>query len=243
MKTKLIFITLAIIVLGITTYIGLHYAKNQVYQHNEISILIDVTDVQKYPITASAVTSLVGINERKWWSYTARVQTLSNYNYTAIAKVELTDAFVAFSNPNKRTKQIAGFTEALNRQLDSVYQSGSGREHSALYEPIIREANRFSNLKGKRIMIIQSDLQEHSELFSVYRNVDYALLQHQSEAVINKLTKYLQPQNLQGIDIYIVYEPKDENDNKRFLMMVHVFQKILESHNATVHISANIITP
>lgn len=243
MKTKLTIITIAIVALGIATYAGLQYAKNKLYQHTEISVFVDVTDIQKNPITAQEITDLADMEHRRWCSYTVRLQTLSNYEYTSIGKVELPDAFVAFSNPYQRKKQVKTFSATLEKELDSLYQTTTTKPHSALYEPIIREANRISHLKGKRLIIIHSDLQEHSDIFSVYNKLDYALLKKNPNEVVKRLTQHIQPINLKGIDVYFIYEPKDEDDNKRFLMMVHVFQTILESHNATVHIGANIVKP
>lgn len=243
MKTKITIITIAIVALGVATYAGLQYAKNKLYKHTEISVFVDVTDIQKNPITAQEITNLADMEHHRWWSYAVRLQTLSNYKYTSIGKVELPDAFMAFSNPKKRKKQIALFNENLKRELNSLYRPNTTKPHSALYDPIIREANRLSHFKGKRFIIIHSDLQEHSELFSIYRKADYVLLQKNPEQVMKRLTDSLQPEDLKGIDFYFIYEPKDESDNKRFLVMVHVFQKILESHNATVHIGANIVKP
>jgi hypothetical protein len=88
---------------------------------------------------------------------------------------------------------------------------------------------------------VRTDLAENSDLLSVYRSSDIIELQKYPDKIIEKLRNKIEPENLKGIAVYFVYKPKNEEDNKRFLLMVSLFKKILETNGAKVSIGTTLI--
>lgn len=241
MKTKIIFsIIFIVLLIGTGVYYLLPVIKNQMLG-NEVVLFIDKTDVQKEQLKVDDIFSLLDMNKHMWQRNKIALQTLSNFEYNNIQEKELPFAFFLLSNPKKRKKEIGQFKTALDTALQSIYAIDSGRTRSSIYEPVVRTLNELSKSKAhSRILIVQSDLQENTQTFSVYRESDYVVLQKHREQIIGRFTKILSLQDIHGIEVYLIYQPKSDADNDRFILMANLFKEILEQKGAVVHIGSNI---
>ncbi|MFN8266483.1 MAG: hypothetical protein U0T31_00615 [Chitinophagales bacterium] len=242
MKTKII---LGIGFLALLISMGIYFLipifKTQIHG-SEITVFIDKTDVQKEQLKVNDIVSLLDIDKHIWQRNKVELQTLSNFQYNNVQEKELPFAFFLVSNPKKRKKDIQQFKTELDSALQSIYDIDSGRTRSSIYEPIVRTLNAVSQSKAhKKILIVQSDLQENTQIFSVYRESDYLLLQRNREQIIERFTKVLALQNIQDIEVYLIYQPKSDADNDRFILMANLFKEILEQKGAIVHIGSNIV--
>lgn len=242
MKTKII-ISIIFIVLLISTgvYYLLPVIKNQM-RGNEVVLFIDKTDVQKEQLKVDDIFSLLDIDKHIWQRNKVALQTLSNFEYNNVQEKELPFAFFLLSNPKKRKKEIVQFKTELDTALQSIYAIDSGRTRSSIYEPVVRTLNELSKSKAhSKILIVQSDLQENTQVFSIYRESDYVVLQKHREQIIGRFTKILPLQDIHGIEVYLIYQPKSDADNDRFILMANLFKEILEQKGAIVHIGSNIV--
>lgn len=243
MKTKIIFSFIFIVLLiGTGIYYLLPVIKNQT-SGNEIVLFVDKTDVQKEQIRTEDITPILELDKSIWKHNKIRFQTLSNYEYNNVKSVELPYTFFLFSSPKKRKKEIKAFTANIESTLKEIYKADSGTANSAIYEPLVREANKLAQSSAsKKVMIVESDLQENTTVFSIYRESDYIQLLKHREQVIAMLDTLLHLNNVTGINIYLVYQPKSDADNERFIMMANLFRNIFEQKGAIVHIGSNIVT-
>lgn len=242
MKTKIILcIGCLALLIGIGIYFLIPIFKTQM-NGSEITVFIDKTDVQKEQLKVNDIVSLLNIDKNIWQRNKVELQTLSNFQYNNVQEKELPFAFFLVSNPKKRKKDIQQFKTELDSALQSIYAIDSGRTRSSIYEPIVRTLNTVSHSKAhKKILIVQSDLQENTQTFSVYRETDYLLLQKHREQIIERFTKLLALQDIQGIEVYLIYQPKSDADNDRFILMANLFKEILEQKGAIVHIGSNVV--
>lgn len=242
MKTKIIFsIILILLLIGTGIYYLLPVIKNNM-RGNEVVLFIDKTDVQKEPIKVEDITPILGLDKSIWKHNKIRFQTLSNYEYTNVKEIELPYTFFLFSNPKKRKKEIIIFTANIDSTLKEIYKADSGKARSSIYEPLVRTANTLAQSKAsKKVMIVESDLQENTNTFSIYRESDYIQLQKHPEQVAERLETLLPLNDVQGIDIYLIYQPKSDADNERFILMAHLFTRIFEAKGAHVHIGSNLV--
>lgn len=242
MKTKIILgIGFLALLIGIGIYFLIPIFKTQM-NGSEVTVFIDKTDVQKEQLKVNDIVSLLDIDTHIWQRNKVELQTLSNFQYNNVQENELPFAFFLVSNPKKRKKEIQQFKTELDSALQSIYAIDSGRTRSSIYEPIVRTLNTVSHSKAhKTILIVQSDLQENTQTFSVYRESDYLLLQKHREQIIERFTKLLALQDIQGIVVYLIYQPKSDADNDRFILMANLFKEILEQKGAIVHIGSNVV--
>lgn len=242
MKTKIILcIGFLALLIGIGIYFLIPIFKTQI-NGSEITVFIDKTDVQKEQLKVNDIVSLLDIDKNIWQRNKVELQTLSNFQYNNVQEKELPFAFFLLSNPKKRKKDIQQFKTELDSALQSIYAIDSGRTRSSIYEPIVRTLNTVSHSKAhKKILIVQSDLQENTQTFSVYRESDYLLLQKHREQIIERFTNVLALQGIRGIEVYLIYQPKSDADNDRFILMANLFKEILEQKGAIVHIGSNVV--
>lgn len=242
MKTKIIFsIIFIVLLIGTSIYYLLPIINNNM-RGNEIVLFIDKTDIQKEQIKVEDITPILELDNHIWKHNKVWFQTLSNYEYNNVKSVELPCTFFLFSSPKKRKKMINVFTTNIDSTLKEIYRADTGKARSSIYEPLVREVNKLVQTKAsKKIMIVESDLQENTTFFSIYRESDYTQLQTHSEQVITRLEKLLPLKNIQGIDIYLIYQPKSDTDNERFILMANLFKDIFEKKGAHVHIGSNIV--
>jgi hypothetical protein len=210
---------------------------------SETVVFVDLTDKQLSEIRGRNLFDYSLVENHTWSRHTVYFESLTNFNYCSIQKVQLDKKFMFLSNPNKRKREILAFGYKLDSALQSLYAQDTGFDNSCIYEPIMREANRLSKVKASsRTIIICSDLQEHNpDFFSVYNRKDIEQLQNNPDKVISRFENKLKPENLSGIKIYINYLPKDFFDNKRFLEMSGIMKIIFESHGAIVKIGPTLV--
>ncbi|MDB5227420.1 MAG: hypothetical protein JWN78_1613 [Bacteroidota bacterium] len=209
---------------------------------SETVVFVDLTDKQLNEIRGRDLFDYSLVENHIWSRHTVYFESLTNFNYSSIQKVQLDKKFMFLSNPNKRKREIMAFGNKLDSALQSLYTIDTGFDNSCVYEPIVRENNRLSKVKAtSRTIIICSDLQENSDLFSVYNRKDIEEIQNNPDKIIARFENKLKPENLTGIHIYINYLPRDYFDNERFIEMSGIIKKIFESHGATVKIGPTLV--
>jgi hypothetical protein len=237
MKTTII---MTITLLGISSAF---YFAPQYFQPGSVaeSVLIDKTDSFLVKPETSDIIPLLHLQENKWQKVKMRVQTISNFNYNAIYSLELPSAISLVSNPTDRNKEIAAFSQKAASAIDSINRLESELQNSCIYTTLITEVNKMASFNDRRrIVIVYSDLLEHSSLFNIYNSKDYQLLKTNREGVKELFKKAMKPTNLHGIQIYFVFKPKSDIDNASFALMSSLFKSILEDAGAEVYIGANL---
>lgn len=231
-------------IIYLTGFFTFHYLayKESLVNDTETVAFVDQTDELTTRITGKQITDFTSTDEYQWSTHTVWVEALTNYNFDNVSKSTLSKTVRITANPYKRNKDLKRFKLQIDSSLNTLYANDSSKSKSCIYEPVMRELNRISKSKAHhRFIIINSDLAENSDLLSVYRSNDFIELQHHQDKVIEKLTNRIKPENFKNIEVYFVYKPKNDEDNRRFMLMVSLFKKILESNGAEVSIGATLI--
>lgn len=226
---------------GFFTYHYLDY-KESLINDSETVAFIDQTDELTTHLSGKQITDFISLDNHQWSTHKVWVEAITNYSYDNVNEITLTSELRMISNPFKRNKEVKRFKQQIDSSLNSLYDNNMSINKSCIYEPVMRELNRLSKSKSHhRFMIINSDLAENSDLFSVYRSNDFTELQNHPDKIMEILRTKIEPENLKGIAVYFVYKPKNDEDNKRFLIMVSLFKKILETNGAEVSIGTTLI--
>lgn len=239
MKTILITISSILLVCAGTLYFA---PQLFVPTYIEESVLIDKTDTFSAKPDANEILALAHLQDDKWRSTRFRIQTVSNVTYNPIAKIELPYVIPLLTNPIERDKDVGVFSQRIKSQIDSINTLSVGFHFSSIYRTVMDEVNTVATLQGKqKIVIIYSDLLEHSLLFNMYDAHDKALLKDNARQVKETFENAVKAGKLTGVQVYFIFRPRTEKENDSFARMVEVYKDILEHAGATVSIGANLI--
>lgn len=231
------------LIIGIGSLMGFVYT----FQRNNnlvtvVGIYIDQTDSFNRAVTARDILAILNPNKYLWGEINVHLTTVTDNNYEEVSVVTLQSKNMLFSNPYSRKEEITVFGDSLTNALFQIRAKPIGRPNTILYEPIVREANRLARTKAERkYLIVESDLSEHSPLFSVYSPKDSLLLETNMDSVSRRLQNEWGLSDLSGLQVFLVYQPKGRLDNERFFLMSALLKKIFEQAGATVTIGANLI--
>ncbi|MBY0481744.1 MAG: hypothetical protein K2Q21_10335 [Chitinophagaceae bacterium] len=93
---------------------------------------------------------------------------------------------------------------------------------------------------AKKILIIHSDLREHSSIFSCYSFAGRNELEQHPESVLKIFdqTKLL-PQNLKNITVIFSFLPRNSIDDTQYYQMSSIYKKMIEARGGRVVIKSN----
>jgi hypothetical protein len=205
----------------------------------EIVVPRDITDSLQAQPQADEILSLYGFERSKWGGAVFRFVDLSDVSFNHASEVKLAPANQWLSNEPEREKEIQKFKEGITKILS--VKSAIGKTHSSLYLPLAMELNRLSQSKADRkVFIVYSDLMENTPAVSFYDSKTFMELQSNSEALTKLFEKEQLLNSLTGIEVHLLFQPKDTLQDEQFKVVSEFYQKLLESKGAQVTIGANL---
>jgi hypothetical protein len=207
----------------------------------EATILFDRTDSMFAQPIAENILANLDLTDNKWQAIKIRTTAISAYDYNPVYTAVLQRKFFLFSNPFQRDKEVSSFGQQLNINIDSIEKYTRYSAHSSIYKCIVAEAIQLRHSQARRkSLFVFSDVQENSAFFSVYNQYNFLVLKKNPEEIQNLFLGIAKPANLNGVDIYFIYEPRSEKDNERFILMANLFKQIFTKAGALVFIEANL---
>jgi len=142
------------------------------------------------------------------------------------------------SNELERKKEVRLFREEVD-SIINIPQTAT-RDYSLVYPVIVREVNRMAKDRkdNRRIVAVYSDLLENTNVLSMLnstRKFDEQLWQDLEKSYDIKLND-----NLQGIEVYCVYQAKDLQASHQFSAVSKLYKQQFERRGAKVTITANL---
>ncbi len=125
--------------------------------------------------------------------------------------------------------------------FNAEHQLDSSLNFSECFLTIANELQLMKNKSGERnVLLVFSDLQENSNLFSCYTKANQELL-YESPDTISQIfeSMHLLPKNLNSIKVIFIFQPLTRPQDQKFEAMVKIYRKLLESRGATVIVQAN----
>lgn len=212
-----------------------------------VSTIVDTSDVHILHPQAQPILSLYDFAHDKSKEAIFRWQTISDMQLGPVGEYHLaseegTDMLHASAVPYLRKQLIQTFYDSVTHavtQLQTVPVTGSSHtECFACLAAECRYINEHENAKG--IILLFSNLKENTYVFSCFRNEDAALLKTNPDRVASRLLKeYPLPASLEGVTVYVIYQPANREDEQTFLLMQQLYTHILESRHARVLVQAN----
>ena len=206
----------------------------------EVVILHDITDTHIAQPDTQEILSLFHI-QNKWNGGVFYFTDLTDvsYNQTKQAKLEPRNEWI--SNEFDREKEIKKFKEEIAEIIKNETMGNTEKTNSAIYLPIARELNKLKNSKAqRRILVVYSDLMENTETLTFYKKDDFEQLKINPKQIKEAFEKQATLDSLNGIEVYFIYQPAENNSDQKFQILSGFYKKLLEDKGAKVIISANL---
>lgn len=209
-------------------------------QKEVYSVLYDTTDpLRAVPDADNLWRFMDGDNTRK--HLLVRYATLSDVDMNVMRSLERPAAASnLLSNAVQEKKRLAVFKEdfyALIGKKDSV-----GASHSAIFKPILSEIQHLTSLSASRKhLIVYSNLMENSDWMSFYKGSDLWLLENKPEEILERYHIHIpEDADYLGVNLHIVFIPKDFEENTRFNRLKHLYLQVFEGTGVSISFSGNL---
>lgn len=204
---------------------------------HEISVLGDITDSMLAEPKAEEILPLYGTNQ--WNGRILRYRNISDVDYSKTRQVSLESEQMWFSNSILREKKIENFNQEAEKILAGAKDS-PGRSHTSAYIPIAAELNLLAKSQAQtRILLVFSDLMENGTGISFYGKQE--IIKNNADSLMKYFEDVMPLEPLDGITVYLIYEPLDNQDSERFRTVSEFYRSILQAKGAEVIIGANLI--
>lgn len=209
---------------------------------SRVAVLKDITQKHLAMPDATEVVSLFDFTgDNKWNGADFEFGDLSDVSYNRFSEVKINTADMWMSNELDRDKEIKDFKNKVSKIVTLAGNDTIGKRNSSIYLPIARKLNELAQSKAQRkILLIYSDLMENTIDVSFYNKKTLAELETNPEAIGKQLEQLQALQNLNGIEVYFIYQPNDAENDKVFTLVSALYKRILEDKGAITKISANI---
>lgn len=212
-------------------------------QTAELVYMRDITSsMTDQQIQKIEVNSFYDLEANKWNGGIFRYVPISDvsYNYTSEVSIKAGNEWT--SNELKRKTEVKSFFDGISKIITDTSKVKAGKNNSSVYNSIARELNRLSQSHSQRkVIIINSDLIEHTNLLSFYKQKVIHALKANPDSIVNNLNAQVELQNLDGIKVYLIYQPLNMLDDQRYKIVSDFYKKMLENKGARVEISANLV--
>jgi hypothetical protein len=240
MKPSTFFSIMAIAIIGIITLSAC--SNTDTRTSTDYTILRDLTDsTLAMPDKAELITDLE-ISTNIWNGINFNFFNVSDVSYTPHWRISLVKGGKRIASSEfSRKREVEGFKARLSALLDSAAHDTAGREHSSIYLPMVEELTRLANGNADRkVLVVLSDLMENTPDLSFYKPRTFAELESDPDKIKDELFAKEQLPDLTGVEIRLIYQPKNAKDDIRFQRVSNFFKQMFEAQGAKVTISANL---
>ncbi len=202
----------------------------------DMTILMDNTDTFNR-ISYDEVRSIFEFDRFLWYEHNLKIRELSDVEQGISSEIHLPKCNTNEQIENNRKRQIQRFLAQTESMLAKDEFQSSDKTESHIYYGVAQELNRLASQSSatNRVAIINSDMHEHTSLFSVYNDQDSTLLMDHPDSVIRIFNNALELEDLTGIQVVIVHRA-NANTNETFSHMARLYQMMLGLKGAQVHI-------
>lgn len=233
-------VSLICIVLILTTVFGCNERPSV---STETSIIWDVTEAHKPVPSAEEILPLFGLSDNASNGATLRFAFASDVSFNHETVFVLPAAGNAITtNQFDRKREVAKYEKLISGFLDSLAMDTLGRPHSSLYVPIAKSLNRLATESNadRKILLVYSDLRENSAVMNFYKPQTLLLLQNDSAKAESLLFAEQPLGDLSGIEMHLLYEPRDANDDAAYRIISGFYASLFERKGVKVFVSANL---
>jgi len=210
-----------------------------------VSLIHDQTDDMKLKPDYSLLKRIYSFNEwpdrQAAFCATAISDKRLNPTFEAhLSNAEYTEARNESDDVNDRKRNIGAFVERVKTIVSALTDSTNRPrtfDHSECFSTVAKSLTELCNNKSqKRLALIYSDLAENSS-FSMYCSGGFQIKDTgRIKARLLELAKL--PKSLNGIQVYLLYQPVSREDDQRYFVLSSVYRSLLSERGAEVTVAA-----
>ncbi len=215
-------------------------------EHMAVTVLVDITDPhQVYPDTKT-ILPLFGLEENQNNKAVFKLLPITDRKLNPEASIVLeerknTERFNHRQDPLFRKRLIVQFCNSVKNVLSNFREeqnrADTSLHNSEVFFMIARELTLLKETKPKKgLLFIYSDLQENTELVSVYHKNKH-LKQKDIEAFFEKTN--LLPDDLTNSTVVVIYHAPDRVAETRFIELSQIYEKMIQKRGGKYIVSAN----
>lgn len=208
----------------------------------DYAVLIDETDTTLCIPDTTALIADMGFDTNMWQGVNFSLARILDVSYVSHSLLTLPAGPNRLAgNKYERKREVSIFESKLAGLLDSAWHEKPGKPRSSIYLPVSDELKRLANSSAERkVLVICSDMRENTNSVSFYYPRTAILLKNDPDKVKDELFTQAQLPNLAGIEIRIIYLPRNADDDASFRLASGFFRRFFEEHGAKVSVSANL---
>jgi hypothetical protein len=209
----------------------------------DIPVLVDVTEPLLAWPDAKEIVKFYEFDTDEMQGASFRLTIVSDVSINRQIVFSLPAAGKSFeTNRYTRKREVAQFETDVTGSITALTSDTIiGRDRSSVFIPIARELVRLSQSTAeRRALIIYSDLMENTADITFYDRKTLALMRTHPETIRAQLITKASLADLTGVEVHIVYQPKDAAADDTFRIVSGFYKTMLEEKGATVSIGANL---
>ena len=137
-------------------------------------------------------------------------------------------------NSFQRTSDVTEFYKAIGDLIKKENSKKYSFEKSSILFPLIDNLKDLQEHKGKKILVLYSDLAEFSQIYNSYKLS--RLNSANPQAVAREINTKIEIQNLTNTTLYILYYPNTEAQNTHFKFMLAVYKELFKTSGLTIKV-------
>ncbi len=210
-----------------------------------LSTILDVSDPRAYWPDADHLLQMYHCKETPNGECWFRLKTITDKRLTPIITYHLADAGSMEKenredDPQFRNRNINAFYSTIHKALSDFYthtDTTQSLSNSECFRSVVDELRFLADNKSdRRILIVASDLMEKSDILSSY----LADLTNPKQLAEKLNNAYPAPQNLKGVTVIFLFDPRNRMEDQTFSLMVDVYKALLQPTGAEIKVQANL---
>lgn len=199
-----------------------------------LTVLADRTDPKIPAPTAGDIFPLLGLEAHPNGRAVLTFRNVGDVDYGPAYVLELPGATI-LDNTLQRRSDIGHFREALDSLVTKGNAKGYAFERSSILLPLVGQLEKLGGTDAQtKVLLLYSDLAENSDVFDSYG--DRRLLLEYPGEVAGELRARLDIPDLEGVTLYIVNYPRDQDDNRMFRAWCAVYQALFKESGLAIRI-------
>lgn len=217
-----------------------------------VTVLVDITDPHQVYPDAKTVLPLFGLEGNQNNKAVFKLLPITDRKLNPEASILLeegkkTEQFNHRQDPLFRKRLIVQFYDSVKNVLrtfrEEKEKADTSLHNSEVFFMIARELTLLKEGQSKkRVLLIYSDLQENSDLVSVYHKKKH--IKQRDIATYFEKTNLL-PEDLKNITVVVIYKAPTREADTNFMKLSAIYEQMIQKRGGRYIVSANnkTITP
>lgn len=227
--------------LGIAFYFSLCLSCRTNSKTQELSIVVDDTEKYFPHFSINEVRKISCISRNEWNGEKIRINCITELGFNKVRNfsIDKVDNRL-YANEFDRRQDTARYFNNIDSVIAEFSHDRQTRNGSVIYKTVAEELDRLSKSKAdKKVMVINSDMFENSWI-SFYNPTTMDSLRFGSKEMERTFYNMYPFGDLTNVDIYLIYQPQNVEDSKRFEIVSGFYKSFFERHHAKVFIKTSL---